>query len=94
MIITVLACITAVPVGGCVTVVTTVAAGKNVVAILTAEVGHRGFKFVAVMAFAGLGCIGAYLVSPFCWSYGIDHVPSAGTAGAGAAGAAGTAGAA
>lgn len=74
--------------------VTTVAAGKNVVAILTAEVGHRGFKFVAVMAFAGLGCIGAYLVSPFCWSYGIDHVPSAGTAGAGAAGAAGTAGAA
>jgi hypothetical protein len=66
VIITVLACITAVPVGDCVMVVTMVAAGKNVVATLTADVGHRGFVFVAVIAFAGLGCIGAYLVSPFC----------------------------
>lgn len=79
-----------------------VGAGKKVVAILTADVGHRGFSFVAVIAFPGLGCIGAYLVSPFCWSYGIDQSPPAGAAGAGtpgagaagAAGAAGTAGAA
>lgn len=87
MTITVLVCITAVPVGGCVMVVTTVAAGKNVVAIFTADVGHRGVTFVAVIAFGGLGCIGAYLVSPFCWSYGIDQSPPAGAAGAGAAGA-------
>lgn len=40
--------------------------GKKVVAIVTPDVGHRGFVFVAVIFVGGTGGIGAYLVLPSC----------------------------
>jgi hypothetical protein len=40
--------------------------GKKVVAITTEEVGHSGDVFIAVIEVGGIGCIGAYLVSPVC----------------------------
>lgn len=52
--------------------VTTLGTGKKVVAIMTLDVGHRGFVFVAVIVLCGIGCIGAYLVLPTCSSYGIS----------------------
>lgn len=61
----------------CVSVVTILGIGKNVLANTTLEVGHSGLVFVAVIAVGGTGCIGAYLVKPLCSLYGVPHAPSA-----------------
>lgn len=52
-------------------VVRIVGTGKKVVANETEEVGQRGDVFTAVIFVPGIGCIGAYLVSPVCKLYAV-----------------------
>jgi hypothetical protein len=56
--------------------------GRNVVAILTLEVGNSGLLFFLVIAVGGTGCIGANLVRPVCIVYATPKSPCAGFAGA------------
>jgi hypothetical protein len=51
---------------GCVSVVTMLGIGKNVLANTTLLVGHNGAVFVAVIEVGGTGCMGAYFVRPVC----------------------------
>jgi hypothetical protein len=54
----------------------TVGFGRYVEARTTDEDGYRGAVFVAVILVPGICCIGAYLVRPVCWGYGIAYGPS------------------
>lgn len=59
---------------GFVVVVATTGADMNVFAMFTLEVGNNGFVFVAVILLPGIGCIGAYLISPTWLGYGIANL--------------------
>lgn len=43
---------------------------------MTDESAYRGAVFVAVILVPGIFCIGAYLVKPVCWRYGIAYGPA------------------
>jgi hypothetical protein len=57
---------------GCVTVFWTVGSGRNVFAMLYALVGNNGLNTLAVILVGGIGCMGAYFVSPVCRLNGVS----------------------
>jgi hypothetical protein len=53
----------------------------NVRAMVNADVGYNGVAFCFVILVGGMGCMGAYRVSPVCIVYSTPYSPSAGLTG-------------